>query len=103
MHFYFAATRVCRYGSQQFGAYNPAGIEVVAELLQTPDSTLTHLDIASNAIGPSGGKVLYEALRQNDVCALAYLDVRHSRFDKVTEIYLAEVADARVPPLTIQL
>lgn len=91
------------FGSQQFGTYDPLGVETVADLLRSrTTSTLAHLDVSTNSIGPHGGRCLYEALRENEECPLVQLDVRQSRFDKSTERYLLEIAAARMPPLIIQ-
>ena len=57
--------------------------------------TLTDLDISANNIGSHGGKVLYEALREQETCPLMSLDVRHSRMDAPTEKYLTEIAEQR--------
>ena len=71
-------------------------MEVVAEMLGYEGKcTLTHLDVSSNGLGNHGGKVLYEALRENESCPLMALDVRHSGFDKATERYLCEIAEQR--------
>ena len=90
------------YGDQQWGSYNPHGVEIIADLLRSKDaSTLTHLDVSANCIGVHGGKVLYEALRLTDACSLRQLDLRLSQFDEDTERYLVEIAAAKVPPLVI--
>ena len=92
------------YGGQQFGTYDQTGAEVVADLLRTREgSTLTHLDISSNGLGPVGGRALYEALRENDKCPLRLLDVRLSRFDAPTESFLHEIAGEMKPPLNLAL
>jgi hypothetical protein len=81
------------YGGQQFGTYDSAGAEAVADLLRTREgSTLTHLDISSNGLGPVGGRALYEALRENENCPLKLLNLRNSRFDPPTERFLLEIA-----------
>ena len=83
------------YGGQQFGTYDPAGSEAVADLLRTREgSTLTHLDISSNGLGPAGGRALYEALRENENCPIKLLNLRNSRFDPPTERFLMEIATA---------
>ena len=96
-----AANRLCgvwadSFGTQQYGTFNSQGVEVVADLLRSTETwTLAELDISSNQLGNHGGKVLYEALRENESCPLMALDVRHSGFDKATERYLCEIAEQR--------
>lgn len=90
------------YGGQQFGTYDSAGAEAVADLLRTREgSTLTHLDISSNGLGPVGGRALYEALRENENCPLKLLNLRNSRFDPPTERFLLEIAS--LSNLTMEL
>ena len=98
-----ANNRICgvwsdSFGSQQYGTYNQRGAEVVADLMRSGGAgkwTLTDLDISANNIGSHGGKVLYEALREQETCPLMSLDVRHSRMDAHTEKYLTEIAEQR--------
>ena len=104
-----SSNRICgvwsdAYGGQLFGTYDQTGAEVVADLLRTREgSTLTHLDISSNGLGPTGARALYEALRENSECPLRLLDVRHSRFDLPTERFLLEIAGEMQPPLNLAM
>jgi hypothetical protein len=92
------------YGNQQFGTYDPAGAEIIADLLRSRGaSTLTHLDMSSNNIGTQGGKALYAALRQNEECPLTFLDLRHSRLDPATERFLRDISQARAQPLILEI
>ena len=59
-------------------------------------------NISSNAIGPIGGKIVYEALRDNIESKLTMLDLRMSRLDPVTESHLRAFAQRR-PTLTLKL
>ena len=91
------------YGSQQFGSYDPTGCEVVADLLRATTSTLTDLNMSANNIGPTGGKALYEALRQSEASVLRHLDLRNSRFDNATVDFLKDCAASKSVPLEIEL
>ena len=91
------------YGAQQFGTYDPTGCSVVADLLRSKGGTLTALDMSNNCIGPQGGKALYEALRENEECPLAFLDLRQSRFDEATQRYLRDISTGRAQPIMLEL
>ena len=58
------------YGTQSFGTYAPAGVEVVAEMLGYEGKcTLTHLDVSSNGLGNHGGKARRAPRRTRAGCA----------------------------------
>jgi len=103
-----ANNRICgtwsdAYGKQIYGAFVGEGVAVVAAALSSrATSPLRHLDISSNAIGPIGGKIVYEALRDNIESKLTMLDLRMSRLDPVTESHLRAFAQRR-PTLTLKL
>ena len=66
-------------------------------------STLTDLNMSANNIGPTGGKALYEALRQSEASVLRHLDLRNSRFDNATVDFLKDCAASKSVPLEIEL
>jgi len=103
-----ANNRICgtwsdAYGKQIYGAFVGEGIAVVAAALSSrATSPLRHLDISANAIGPVGGKIVYEALRDNIDSELTMLDLRMSRLDPTTERHLRAFAQRR-PTLKLKL
>ena len=64
--------------------------------MRSAGPALRRLDISNNSIGATGGKILYDALRENTGSSLTFLDMRYSRLDAAAEKHLNELAARRV-------
>ena len=79
-------------GGMQGGGGNP----LIAPGTTLFAPALRHLDVSSNALGPTGGKILYDALREHETSRLTHLDMHHSRLDEAAERHLTELASKRM-------